>query len=67
MNPFVIIELISKVGLPLANELITRYHAGNNPVSKEEWEALVKLASYRSADSLALAGVKIENGKVVPA
>ncbi len=62
MTPLLIAELVAKVGLPLAQQLIALYHSGNAPVGPEQWAELVKLGSYSSADSLAKAGVVIENG-----
>lgn len=57
MPPLLIAQLISQVGLPLAQELIARVYAGNQPVTAAEWAALAKLGEYRSADALAAAGV----------
>lgn len=58
MTPLLIAQLISQVGLPLAQQLIALYHRGNAPVAPEEWAALTKLAQYRSTDALTAAGVK---------
>lgn len=57
MTPLLIAQLISQVGLPLANQLVALYHKGNTPVTPEDWAALAKLGEYRSADALAAAGV----------
>lgn len=65
MTASVIIKLITEVGWPLAQELLAIYHAGNKAPTAGEWAALAKLAEYSSADSLASAGVRIEDGKVV--
>lgn len=65
MTPLLIAQLISQVGLPLAQQLVALYHAGNEPVTAEQWIALVELGKYSSAESLAKAGIRIdENGKV---
>ena len=58
MTPLLIAELITKVGLPLAQELVALYHRGNEPVTSAQWAALAALGQYRSADALAAAGVK---------
>ena len=39
MTPLLIAELVTKVGLPLAQQLIDLYHAGNAPVTPEQWAA----------------------------
>ena len=57
MTPLLIAQLISQVGLPLANQLIALYHRGNEPVTPEDWAALAKLGEYRSTDALASAGL----------
>lgn len=68
MTPLLITQLIAQVGLPLAQQLIALYHAGNEPVTPEKWAELAKLGLYTSADSLAKAGIKIgPDGKVVSA
>ncbi len=67
MTPLLIAQLISQVGLPLAQQLVALYHSGNAPVGAAEWAALVKLGNYTSADSLAKAGLHIVDGKPVPA
>lgn len=66
MSPLLISQLIANVGLPLAQQLVALYHSGNAPVGAEQWAELVKLGQYTSADSLAKAGVKIVDDKVVP-
>lgn len=65
MTPLLIIDLITKVGLPLASQLIGLYHAGNKEVTASDWAGLVKLGSYVSDDALAAAGIKVVDGKVV--
>lgn len=65
MTPLLIANLITNVGLPLAQQLIALYHAGNQPVSPETWAQLEKLAGWSSNDSLAAFGMRIEDGKVV--
>lgn len=67
MSASVIIKLIAEVGWPLAQELLRIYHAGDKAPDAATWAELEKLAAYSSADSLAAAGVKIENRTVVPA
>jgi hypothetical protein len=67
MTPLLIAQLIGQVGMPLAQQLVALYHSGNAPVGPEQWAALVKLGQYTSDDSLAKAGVKIVDGKVVSA
>ncbi len=66
MTPLLIAQLVAQYGLPLAQQLFTMYQAGNKPVSPDDFEALIKLGQYRSADSLTAAGLKIVDGKVVP-
>lgn len=66
MTPLLIAQLISQVGLPLAQQLVALYHAGNEPVTTDQWATLVKLGEYSSADSLAKMGLKIVDGKAVP-
>jgi hypothetical protein len=58
MTPLLIAELIAKVGLPLAQQLIALYHSGNAPITSDQWAALAALGQYRSSDALAAAGVK---------
>lgn len=67
MTPLIIAQLVAQYGLPLAQQLFDLYRNGNKPVTEEQFEALLKLSQYRSADSLAAAGIKIVDGKVVPA
>jgi len=57
MPPLLIAQLIAQVGLPLAQQLIARVHAGNQPVTAEEWASIAALAEYRSADALRAAGL----------
>jgi hypothetical protein len=67
MTPLLIAQLIGQVGLPLAQQLVGLYHAGNAPITAEQWTELAKLGRYSSADSLAKAGIRIdENGKAQP-
>lgn len=67
MTPLIIAQLVAQYGLPLAQQLFDLYRNGNKPVTEEQFEALLKLSQYRSSDSLAAAGIKIVDGKVVPA
>jgi hypothetical protein len=62
-----IIQLLAQFGLPLTQQIYVWVKEGKNEVTPEDFAALVKLSQYRSADSLAAAGIKIENGVVVPA
>lgn len=57
MTPLLIAQLISQVGLPLANQLVALYHRGNAPVTPQDWADLAKLGEYRSADALFAAGL----------
>lgn len=66
MTPILYAQLITQFGLPLVQQIWTMTQSGNKPLTQEDFDALNKLAAYRSADSLAAAGIKIENGKVVP-
>ena len=52
MSPLLIIQLISQVGLPLAEKLIELYHSGNEPVTKEKWVELAALGRYTAEDAL---------------
>jgi hypothetical protein len=65
MTPLTIATLIAQYGLPLAQQLFAMYQNGNKPVTAEDFAELVKLAQYRSSDSLAAAGLAIVDGKVV--
>lgn len=58
MTPVLIAQLIGQVGLPLANQLIALYHAGNAPVTAEQWAEIAKLGEYRSGDALKAAGIE---------
>lgn len=66
MPPLLIAQLLLQYGLPLTQQLFTLHAQGNKPLTQADFDALVKLANYSSADSLAAAGLKIEDGKVVP-
>jgi hypothetical protein len=66
MTPLVIAQIIAGYGLPLAQQLYSLFHSGNQPVTQADFDALIKLGQYRSADSLAAAGIAIVDGKVVP-
>lgn len=65
MDPILFGQLIVQVGLPLAKQLVEWKNAGK-VVTPDDFALLDKLAAYRSADSLASFGIKIEDGKVVP-
>lgn len=62
-----IIQLIAQVGLPLTQQIFTWVKSGKTEVTAEDIAFLVKLSQYRSTDALTAAGIKIEDGKVVPA
>lgn len=66
MTPLLIAQLIAQYGLPLAQQLFALHASGKQVVTQEDFDQLVKLASYSSTESLAAAGLKIEDGKVVP-
>lgn len=65
MTPALIAQLLVQFGLPLTQQLVTLYHSGNAPVTPEQWAALVLIGQYRSTDSLAAQGLKIDGDKVV--
>lgn len=65
MTPLLIAELVTKVGLPLAQQLIDLYHSGNAPVTPEQWAALKMLGQYRSSDALSAAGIAVVDNKIV--
>jgi hypothetical protein len=67
MTALVAAQLIAQYGLPLAQQLFTMYQNGNKPLTQADWDTLATLSQYRSADSLAAAGIKIVDGKVVSA
>jgi hypothetical protein len=64
MTPLLIAQLIAQVGLPLAQQLIALYHAGNEPITADKWQSLAALSNYSSADSLQNAGIRITDGQV---
>lgn len=65
MPAALVVNLIATYGLPLAQQLFTLWQNPNKVVTQEEFDTLVALANYRSADALAAAGIKIVDGKVV--
>jgi len=67
MNPVLIAQLLAQFGLPLTQQIYVWVKEGKTVVTPEDWATLVTLSQYRSADSLAAAGIKIEDNKVVPA
>lgn len=68
MTPALIAQLLAEFGLPLVAQLAALYRNGkNSEVTPEQFETLMTLAAYRSNDALALAGIKIVDGKVVNA
>lgn len=66
MNALLIAQIIGQYGLPLAQQLFDMYQRGNAPVTQADFDLLIKLGQYRSADSLAAAGLKIVDGRAVP-
>ncbi len=66
MPAAVIIKLIAEVGFPLAQQLLAIHYSKDPEVPAGTWETLAKLQAYRSGDSLAAAGFKIADGKLVP-
>jgi hypothetical protein len=63
----ILAPLIAQYGLPLAQQIFALWQAKAD-VTPEQFGELVKLASYRSSDALAAAGIRIDDtGKVVPA
>lgn len=71
MDPMTVslfVELIAKVGLPLALQVRQWYVEGRQQttVTDADIAVLVALEKYRSSDSLAAAGISIVDGKVVP-
>lgn len=66
MSPAIIAQLLVQFGLPLTQQIYTWIKDGKQTVTTEDWALLITLSQYRSADSLAAAGIKIVDGKVVP-
>lgn len=65
MPPLLIAQIIAQYGIPLAQQLYTWHKEGKVEVTDADWATLSALGSYRSADALAAAGIKIVDGKVV--
>lgn len=65
MPATILIPIIAQYGLPFAQQMYTLW-TSKADVTPEMWAQLVTLSQYRSADSLAAAGIKIVDGKVVP-
>jgi hypothetical protein len=66
MTPAIIAQLLAEFGLPLVQQLAVLYRTGKDTeVSQAQFDALMVLASYRSTDALAAAGIKIVDGVVV--
>jgi hypothetical protein len=65
MNPLIIAQLLAQFGLPLTQQIYTWIHEGKTVVTPDDFDALVKMGQYRSVDSLAAAGLRIVDGKVV--
>jgi hypothetical protein len=66
MTPLLVAQLLIQFGLPLTQQIMTWVQSGKTAVTPEDFQALVTLSQYRSADALAAAGIKIVDGKVVP-
>lgn len=66
MTPAIIAQLLAQFGLPLTQQIFTWIKEAKTDVTPADFDQLMKLAQYRSADSLAAAGLKIEGGKAVP-
>jgi len=66
MTPAIVAQLLAEFGLPLTQQIYTWIKEGKATVTAEDWALLTTLSQYRSADSLAAAGIKIVDGKVVP-
>lgn len=66
MTPSLIASLLVQFGLPLTQQIYTWIKDGKQTVTTEDWALLITLSQYRSADSLAAAGIRIVDGKVVP-
>jgi len=62
-----VIALIGQVGLPLAQQLIAMWESGKTTVSAADLQVLIDYGKNTSQASLAAAGIKIVDGKVVPA
>ena len=62
----VLAPLLAQYGLPLVQQVFALYNRPEGNVTQAEFDALVKLAAYRSSDALAEQGIKIADGKVVP-
>lgn len=67
MPPLIIAQLLAQYGLPLVQQIFVWVKEGKTTVTPEDFEVLAALSRYRSADALAAAGIKIVDGKVVPA
>jgi len=66
MTPAIAAQIIAQYGLPLAQQIYLWIKENKATVTDEDWAVLDALSKYRSADSLAAAGIKIVDGKVVP-
>lgn len=62
----VVVQLLAQFGLPLTQQIFSWVQSGKTTVTADDFDVLVKLAAYRSSDSLAAAGLKIVDGKPVP-
>ena len=62
-----VVQLLTQFGLPLTQQIFAWVQSGKTTVTPEDFATLVQLGQYRSSDALAAAGIKIVDGKVVPA
>lgn len=66
MTAAILIPIIAQYGLPLAQQLWQWSQTPNRVITQADWDLLDQLSKYRSSDALAAAGIRIENGVVVP-
>ena len=67
MSVAIATELLLKFGLPLTVQLVQWHKEGKQTVTPEDMQTLLQLANYSSAESLRNAGIRIVDGKAVPA
>lgn len=65
MSVALIAQLLAQFGLPLTQQIYLWMKEGKTEVTQADFDILIKLSQYRSADSLAAAGIAIVDGKVV--
>lgn len=64
MTPALIAQLLAQFGIPLTQQIYVWIKEGKTAVTDDDWAILQALATYRSADALAAAGINIVDGKV---